>query len=278
VDKTGTVVDRYSYDVWGVPTISVENAKQPLLYAGYWYDRELGMPNETTGWYWLSVRAYDPALKRFLQPDPSGIEGLRSYVYVGDDPADSIDPTGLMIDEYGGGGGPAPVPVGGDDGGGLPGTSEDEIQAVIPPYQSPAEIDQAIEEDLKSPDISDKAPARLAVRLRAAGRTILRYSQKVMWSNGQTAGDIDIETDKEIIEYTTLTNRDVVRARRDLSRFPDFAKEKDDQLMKIKRYFNPNNKRVVFYAKSWPLEDEVTLNQAGIAVVHNDAQLLALTE
>jgi hypothetical protein len=50
-DKTGNVVDRYSYDVWGVPTISLENVKQPLLYAGYWYDRELGMPNETTGWY-----------------------------------------------------------------------------------------------------------------------------------------------------------------------------------------------------------------------------------
>ena len=56
VDRTGTVVDRYSYDVWGVPTIILENVKQPLLYAGYWYDRELSMPNETTGWYWLSVR------------------------------------------------------------------------------------------------------------------------------------------------------------------------------------------------------------------------------
>jgi RHS repeat-associated protein len=116
---TGTVVDRYSYDVWGLPTIALESVKQPLLYAGYWYDRELAMPNETTGWYWLSVRSYDPVLKRFLQPDPSGMDGLRvtlslttvaplvlqpdpsgmdglrSYVYVGDDPVDRTDPSGL---------------------------------------------------------------------------------------------------------------------------------------------------------------------------------------
>jgi RHS repeat-associated protein len=83
------------YDVWGVPTIGLETVPQPLLYAGYWYDRELGMPGESTGWYWLSVRPYDPVLKRFLQPDPSGIEGLRSYVYVGDDPTGGMDPSGL---------------------------------------------------------------------------------------------------------------------------------------------------------------------------------------
>jgi hypothetical protein len=53
------------------------------------------MPGEATGWYWLSVRSYDPVLKRFLQPDPSKIEGLRSYVYVGDDPVDKSDPSGL---------------------------------------------------------------------------------------------------------------------------------------------------------------------------------------
>jgi RHS repeat-associated protein len=95
-DATGNVVDRYRYNVWGVPTISLEDVPQPLLYAGYWYDRELGMPGETAGWYWPSVRAYDPALKRFLQPDPSQIEGLRSYVYVGDDPVDATDPSGLI--------------------------------------------------------------------------------------------------------------------------------------------------------------------------------------
>ena len=61
------MVDRYHYDVWGVPTIDREQVPQPLLYGGYVYDRELSGPGDVTatgqpvGWYWLSVRHYDPA-------------------------------------------------------------------------------------------------------------------------------------------------------------------------------------------------------------------------
>ena len=65
-----------------------ESVPQQLRYSGYWYDSELG-------WYWLTVRSYDPALERFLQPDPSEIEGLFSYVYAADDPTDYYDPSGL---------------------------------------------------------------------------------------------------------------------------------------------------------------------------------------
>ena len=94
-DGLGNVVDRYHYDLWGVPTIDQEGLPQPLLYAGYFYDRELG-------WYWLASRPYDPALKRFTQPDPSMQEGVRSYVYAGDDPVDATDPSGF--EPCGGGG------------------------------------------------------------------------------------------------------------------------------------------------------------------------------
>ena len=62
---------------------------QRLRYDGYWYDQEVG-------WYWLSVRSYDPTLERFLQPDPSEIEGLFSYVYAMDNPNDLHDPNGLL--------------------------------------------------------------------------------------------------------------------------------------------------------------------------------------
>ena len=62
--------------------------EQPLGYRGYRYDAALG-------WYWLSVRPYDPISHRFLQPDPSGQEGVRSYAYCGDDPVDCADPSGL---------------------------------------------------------------------------------------------------------------------------------------------------------------------------------------
>jgi len=88
-DATGAAVDRYRYDIWGEPSQVIEaaTARQQLRYAGYWYDAKLG-------WYWLSVRSYEPE-GRFLQPDPSMIEGTRSYIYVDDNPIDATDPLGL---------------------------------------------------------------------------------------------------------------------------------------------------------------------------------------
>lgn len=46
-------------------------------------------------WYALGVRTYDPALERFLQPDPASQSGLPAYVYAHDDPLDYADPSGL---------------------------------------------------------------------------------------------------------------------------------------------------------------------------------------
>ncbi len=88
-DISGTVVDRYAYDLWGQPVAAgtSESVAQPLRYAGYWYDAALG-------WYWVGVRAYDPQLERWVQPDASGADGVRTYAYVADDPSDYIDPTG----------------------------------------------------------------------------------------------------------------------------------------------------------------------------------------
>jgi len=88
-DVNGTVVDRYAYDPWGegVPEGTNESVPQPFRYAGYWWNKELG-------WYWVSVRSYDPE-GRWLQPDPSQRDGVRTYAYVGDDPIDRTDPTGL---------------------------------------------------------------------------------------------------------------------------------------------------------------------------------------
>ncbi len=90
-DINGKVVDRYAYDSWGELTsndATDETVPQQLRYAGYWYDEKLS-------WYWLSVRYYDPEIERFLQPDPSEQDGVRTYAYAGDDPIDLTDPTGL---------------------------------------------------------------------------------------------------------------------------------------------------------------------------------------
>src|SRR5579883_3515342 len=93
-DSSGSVVDRYAYGVWGSLVSSSEAVPRRLRYAGYWYDAELG-------WYWVGVRYYSPSLKRWLQPDPSMQDGVRTYVYVGDDPVDTTDPSGLYINPCG---------------------------------------------------------------------------------------------------------------------------------------------------------------------------------
>jgi len=90
-DSTGKVVDRYAYDSWGELTsndATDETVPQQLRYAGYWYDEKLS-------WYWLSVRYDDPEIERFLQPDPSEQDGVRTYAYAGNDPIDAADPSGL---------------------------------------------------------------------------------------------------------------------------------------------------------------------------------------
>lgn len=87
-DGTGNVVNRYAYDAWGTLTSASEGVPQRLRYRGYWFDAELGT-------YWLGVRAYSPALRRFLQPDPDTSGGAFDYTYVGDDPVDAADSSGL---------------------------------------------------------------------------------------------------------------------------------------------------------------------------------------
>jgi len=115
-DNRGAVVDQYRYDPWGVLTsgggtgaaLAVEGVPQPLRYRGYWYDGwydGAGLFNSGSygsnddrplPWYALTNRAYDPRLERFLQPDPSSQDGVRSYAYCHDAPIDCSDPTGLM--------------------------------------------------------------------------------------------------------------------------------------------------------------------------------------
>ena len=58
-------------------------------YDGYRYDPE-------TGLYHTGARYYDPRLGRFLQPDPIGqAGGVNLYAYVGNDPLNGTDPSGL---------------------------------------------------------------------------------------------------------------------------------------------------------------------------------------
>jgi len=91
-DQHGKVVDRYAYDNWGEPTSddrTNETVPQQLRYRGYFYD-------EALTWYWLDGRQYDPEAMRFLQPDPTTLDGVRTYVYANDDPIDLVEVGGAF--------------------------------------------------------------------------------------------------------------------------------------------------------------------------------------
>ncbi len=96
-DRLGSVVmsaasnagspEVYTYDEFGVPG----SATPPRFgYTGQAWVPEAGL-------YYYKARMYSPGLGRFMQPDPIGFAaGMNWYAYVGNDPVNAVDPTGLM--------------------------------------------------------------------------------------------------------------------------------------------------------------------------------------
>jgi RHS repeat-associated protein len=94
MDESGTVVNGYAYDPWGSPLAApaFEAVGNPIRYAGYWWDAEIGR-------YYCWARYYDPLLERFLSRDPqsgSFMEPyeLHRYLYCLNDPINRLDPDG----------------------------------------------------------------------------------------------------------------------------------------------------------------------------------------
>jgi RHS repeat-associated protein len=77
----GDIVERYSYKVFGTPTIRDANSQEltisdydnPYMFTGRRYDSET-ITQFFPGLYYYRARYYDgfPFLHRFLQPDPIG--------------------------------------------------------------------------------------------------------------------------------------------------------------------------------------------------------------
>lgn len=88
-DSSGTVTGTWTYDPHGNQTASTGTQKRPnLAYTGEYADTE-------TGFLYLRARYYDPRTGQFLTRDPLSSTTREAYGYVGNNPVNYVDPTGL---------------------------------------------------------------------------------------------------------------------------------------------------------------------------------------
>jgi RHS repeat-associated protein len=93
-DETGAAIQTYGYDAWGNRVESTGSDANPYGYAGERYDVD-------TGLVYLRARWYEPGIGRFVSEDPAAGNAklpasLNKYQYSNTDPANRVDPSGLM--------------------------------------------------------------------------------------------------------------------------------------------------------------------------------------
>jgi len=96
-NSSGANVASYSFDAYGKQLAKTGSATTPLGYAGQYTDAESGL-------IYMRARYYDPATGTFISKDPIGSagSGQNLYGYVGGDPTNAVDPSGLFLSGVGG--------------------------------------------------------------------------------------------------------------------------------------------------------------------------------
>jgi RHS repeat-associated protein len=87
-DNAGAAVATWSYDPYGNQAAHTGTIDVPLGYTGQYTDPE-------TGLQYLRARYYDPATGQFISRDPLNAVTREAYGYVGGNPLNMVDPTGL---------------------------------------------------------------------------------------------------------------------------------------------------------------------------------------
>ena len=101
MDKDAHSVAKYSYDAWGVCTVTSDTSDcaiatvNPYRYRGYYYDNEIGM-------YYLQSRYYNPVVGRFVNGDDvpqvsfsqSDILSTNLFTYCHNNPSNMCDEDG----------------------------------------------------------------------------------------------------------------------------------------------------------------------------------------
>ena len=106
-NQDGTLAQQFFYTPFGVELVG-NAGENPFRYTGRRFDPE-------TGLYYYRARYYDADLGRFLQVDPVGYaDQWNLYAYVGNNPLNATDPTGMCANVDG----VTVCPEGGQDGDG----------------------------------------------------------------------------------------------------------------------------------------------------------------
>jgi len=92
-NSSGAIAATYSYTTYGRAT-HAGAASTPLQYGAGYTDAE-------TGLIYLQARYYDPGTAQFLTIDPALATTAQPYAYAGDNPLNSVDPTGLCWSGFG---------------------------------------------------------------------------------------------------------------------------------------------------------------------------------